>query len=617
MHFRSLFLKVGIGLAVGLSLVAVPVGYAAFQEVEEAVTATGDEAAKTSVSETTTSAVYPYQKTFIISAYYSPLVGQDRYVTGSYEGDIRLNGSGVNSADNTPVYPGMIAAPSTYRFGLKMDIPGLGVGAVHDRGGAIVKAGVRSNAYDRLDVWMGYGDVGLKRALTWGKRTITVTVYSADDPIEEKFYIEDFPINESLFLDSVVQLFQPDYFPDDLWYLTESEKVGELQYYLKKLGYYAEPITNFYGQKTLEAVYAFQIDHEIVESWNDLGAGHLGVRTRRTLETEIDRLKKEEDDEIEYNLGRDDEGDDVKKLQEALVALGYLEETDVSGEYDQKTIEAVFDFQQDNEIVSSEFESGAGFYGPKTHVVLQEKIAETKMEVSPRELVAELDNHPDLEEDLDYFTAGLQLGDKNAKVTKLQEELRKLGYFRMEPSGYFGEVTEHALFKLQQRFGLVADMESDGAGYLGPQTRERLNSIIGWRIETKRYLAAKREELKQRVYIAAETADLKKIEAAEDAVERIAADDENTEILVSSLTLGDRGEEVEILQKLLRNLGYYKGLTSQYFGEKTKKAVIAFQLDKNIIAVGDDPVAGLVGPQTRAALEEAPDQGGDNVTLAY
>ena len=57
---------------------------------------------------------YPYVKKFKISAYYSPLPCQNKYATGSYQGDIRLNGSGVNSADGTPVYPGMIAAPKTY-----------------------------------------------------------------------------------------------------------------------------------------------------------------------------------------------------------------------------------------------------------------------------------------------------------------------------------------------------------------------------------------------------------------------------------------------------------------------------------------------------------------------
>jgi hypothetical protein len=105
-----------------------------------------------------TSGGSPYNQTFIISAYYSPLPGQNKYITGSYKGDIRLNGGGIHGADGTNVYPGMIAAPKGYTFGTKMTIPGLGTVAVHDRGGAIVHSGVRKNAYDRLE--MGQEDSG-------------------------------------------------------------------------------------------------------------------------------------------------------------------------------------------------------------------------------------------------------------------------------------------------------------------------------------------------------------------------------------------------------------------------------------------------------------------------
>lgn len=94
----------------------------------------------------------PRQQTFVISAYYSPMPNQAKYVTGSYAGDIRLNGDGVKAADGSHVYPGMIAAPKSYAFGTKMKIPGVGIVAVHDRGGAIVHSGERGNSYDRLDV---------------------------------------------------------------------------------------------------------------------------------------------------------------------------------------------------------------------------------------------------------------------------------------------------------------------------------------------------------------------------------------------------------------------------------------------------------------------------------
>ena len=117
----------------------------------------------------------PYQQTFIVTAYYSPLPGQSFYVTGSLAGDKRLNGNGTNGADGTPVYPGMIAAPSTYAFGTGVNCPGYIDGEIHDRGGAIVKAGVRSNAHDRLDFWAGHGEEALKTMVENDVRRLIIT----------------------------------------------------------------------------------------------------------------------------------------------------------------------------------------------------------------------------------------------------------------------------------------------------------------------------------------------------------------------------------------------------------------------------------------------------------
>ena len=67
----------------------------------------------------------------------------------------------------------MLAAPKTYPFGTRVMIPGLGVGEVHDRGGAILAR----KGYDRIDVWMGRGEEGLSRALNWGARLVEGEVY--------------------------------------------------------------------------------------------------------------------------------------------------------------------------------------------------------------------------------------------------------------------------------------------------------------------------------------------------------------------------------------------------------------------------------------------------------
>lgn len=274
--------------------------------------ASAEETAESTVS-------YPYTQTFTISAYYSPLPCQSRYSTGSYNGDIRLNGYGVHGADGTPVYPGMIAAPSSYQFGTKMYVPGVGIVSVHDRGGAIVNAGEKSQSFDRLDIWMGFGDRGLERALSWGKRTVEVTVYGLTDSVIEDIALPGYsevenvpgdcaidmdedgtvelPQNEGpngTFyyteydekLDEIEDEFKGEltsYLANPLQYGDEGESVLNLQKELKKLNFYwAEP-TGVYDDLTVHAVFKFQQARGIVADEDTTGAGYFGPMTRKSL----------------------------------------------------------------------------------------------------------------------------------------------------------------------------------------------------------------------------------------------------------------------------------------------------------------------------------------------
>lgn len=364
---------------------------------------------------------YPYTQTFTITAYYSPLEGQEYYVTGSYDGDIRLNGSGVNSADGTPVYPGMVAAPSVYDFGTKMYIPGVGMCAVHDRGGAILEAGERDYSYDRLDIWMGYGDTGLQRALNWGVRDVEVTVYGIDPTIEEEVYLEGYSEAEKFIKNTVLS---PQLFEEDVWYGTEGDDVIEVQEYLAVLGYYKEEISGYYGNETWEAVINFQLEHDVIGSSSDFGAGHFGINTRKAMDKAIADLD----------------------LEKELEKISFLN---------------------------------------KGFVLMQE--------------------YDDLRENPEYFTDLLMIGDRGDDVYALQAELNNLGYFMLEPTGYYGEVTEHAVFKLQQRWGLVENTNDPGAGTVGPKTRSMLNEVIGERVDTKSYIALVRAgESEDGTYLAKE-----------------------------------------------------------------------------------------------------------------
>lgn len=517
---------------------------------------------------------YPYQKLFKITSYYSPLLGQERYVTGNYESDIRLNGRGTNGADGTPVYPGMIAAPNSYAFGTKMKIPGIGTTSVHDRGGAIVSAGQKNQEYDRLDVWMGYGDKGLSRALSWGARTVEVTVFGIDDGIKEDVYLEGFSEAEKFVMDMIIR---PKIFTKDIWYETSGENVEKLQEFLTDLGYFNEPVSGFFGMSTRDAVLKFQMDYGVVTSVEDFGAGHFGPQTRLKIEAVYDKRKETKLKGKNFGIGSS--GDDVGNLQEILSKLGY--DVDVTGEYDEKTIDAVFKFQFDHKIIESEYDTGAGFFGPKTYQVLVKRFiasSDKNFAVGYKEITNA--GNP-------LFGEDLQFGDSGDAVLKLQEELLALNFLKLKPNGYFGKVTEHAVFKFQQANGLVDGKDSTGAGIFGPLTRSRMNEILASRLYVGRLIAEKKQA---NSLVAVNT-------------EPVETEEIKEPLFVFDIGTGTSSPLVKKLQETLKNLGYFDGtIITDYFGEKTREAVIAFQLEKGIISSVSDIGAGRVGPQTRDLL---------------
>jgi len=66
------------------------------------------------------------------------------------------------------------------------------------------------------------------------------------------------------------------------------------------------------------------------------------------------------------------------------------------------------------------------------------------------------------------FADTLKYGSRGAEVTKLQEQLKKLGYFNGKATGYFGSMTKTAVRKFQSSKGIAVD------GIVGKQTSKFL-----------------------------------------------------------------------------------------------------------------------------------------------
>ncbi|MCP4522683.1 MAG: hypothetical protein GY828_00525 [Candidatus Gracilibacteria bacterium] len=338
---------------------------------------------------------------FVVTAYYSPLPNQDFYLKGNYHDEIILNGRGIAGASGKKVFSGMLAAPSSYRFGTKISLEGLGIGSVEDRGGAIVPAGNRGYQHDRIDLWVGYGDEGLRRALYWGKRKIkgdittnnTSSTFDYTQIPAPKWVTKGFKKSEDKIKNNPNNLL-PEQLGEYAIFqkkVTTDGEINKLQDILIQLGLYQGELTGNYSDIE-KIILQYQLDNDVIENKESLGAGYFGPKTRKSLQgtyakkiefdkkvAEVKRnlseIKTESNIKAEIKietLGYLNYGDisqEVRELQLLLQQLGYFHEKDTAI-FGKKTRDAIVQFQLKEKIIFSKNSKGAGVFGPATKKTL-------------------------------------------------------------------------------------------------------------------------------------------------------------------------------------------------------------------------------------------------------
>ena len=428
------------------------------------------------------------KRKFLVSAYYSPLPDQKYYFRGNFEAEKRLNGNGTNGADGTPVFVGMIAAPGNYAFGTKILIPGLGVGAVHDRGGAIIAR----DEFDRIDIWMGHGEEGLARALSWGMRVMEgVILDNSQSSINLTFnHIRPASISHL----PVAFFYKPLQLND------QGVTVSKLQTSLKNLEFFHDEVSGFFGPKTQQALLDFQLVHKIISSPQSLGAGYFGPKTRQKIHQELIKKRQAEIKAAQiftrlFPKGMEEgvTGFNVQRLQIILTDLGFFK-GEINGVFEENTKQAVLQFQLAQKVIPSANYPGAGRFGPKTHkslTKLLEKRRQKMLAFKPQKKVANFNLgsenkltkeniitfHNNGKIKMKIFPANPDLEDRGKMVANLQKILVKMGFLppKMQ-TGVFGSSTKKALIKFQLYEGIISSEHEIEAGVIGDKTKE----VLGW-----------------------------------------------------------------------------------------------------------------------------------------
>lgn len=270
----------------------------------------------------------------------------------------------------------------------------------------------------------------------------------------------------------------------------------------------------------------------------------------------------------------------VYQLQEQLMNLGFMDYDEPTEYFGTQTERAVKIFQRQNDLAQD------GIVGGSTYEAI----------MSP---------------DAKHYAA--QKGDEGDDISRIQSRLYDLGYLASEDllTGMFGDSTEAAILKLQEVNGLSQD------GKVGQQTLELLYSdeikanflALG---EKSDVVLASQQRLKILGYLLSDPDGA----YGEDTVEAVkqfqARNDQivdgylgpGTRMILNSseakpmgLRLGDEGNTVSNIQKLLSKYGYLNSANvTGYFGEVTEKAVKSFQTQNGLSS------DGTVGAMTMAKL---------------
>lgn len=278
----------------------------------------------------------------------------------------------------------------------------------------------------------------------------------------------------------------------------------------------------------------------------------------------------------------------VKKLQQRLMDLGFMDNDEPTDYFGEVTQQSVKHFQRQNELPMD------GIVGETTWNAL-------------------------MADDAKYYA--VSKGTQGDDIERIQQRLYELGYLASadQVTGNFGDSTEAAVLKLQEVNGLNQDGKVGQKTYNLMYSDEIKPNLLSYGEKSEVVLACQ-QRLKELGYLTT-TPDgaygqdtviaVKQFQARNDQVVDGYLGPSTRMVLNSpsarpnGMMLGERGEAITRVQQLLSKYGYLssKNVTG-YYGEITEEAVKNFQSRNGLSADGQ------VGIQTMAKLT------GDNVKKA-
>ena len=248
----------------------------------------------------------------------------------------------------------------------------------------------------------------------------------------------------------------------------KNDQVRVLQQYLISLGYLSGEADGQFGSGTERALKLFQEAHgltadgiagpgtqSILFSGDAMPSGSSGGSSSGTVSAATPTPKPNTDIVIQW----ESEGDDVRQYQQRLYELGYLTSKNITGKFNQPTVDATKEFQRMHDLKVD------GAAGPQTLELIYSNDAK-RADGTP---VGSLPDASGAGESDASVADVLKAGMSGDQVRQIQTRLAELGYLSASfVSGTYDTATQQAIRQFQTANGLSAD------GVAGQSTQSRL-----------------------------------------------------------------------------------------------------------------------------------------------
>lgn len=298
-------------------------------------------------------------------------------------------------------------------------------------------------------------------------------------------------------------------------------EVSSVQRCLRQLGYFNGPVTGNFGSQTQDAVTRFQRANRLP------AVGSVGPRTQQLLRSQCN-TRNTGGSSASGVLSLGSRGQAVSNLQRNLSRLGFYSGP-ITTTFGPQTQDAVIRFQQANGLRAD------GVVGAGTLQAIG--TARNFGGGSDGGVVSGVGG--------DSLPNALNYGDKGFLVRRLQEDLRQLGFFPVNPTGTFGPTTRDAVSNFQRNNGLIPN------GIADSQTLALISQALVNPNNPN-------------------------------------PNPNNTDCSTArgEICLGERSQRVIIVQQRLQQWGVFRGNADGFYGPATRDAVVQFQRARQLAPTG-------------------------------